>query len=151
MLCVALGKQETLACLLPPLFPPSYFSLHSSFFFFFIFQNSKVRTSKAKMFTIEPGPGAAQYLIFIQSIAIFIKIPKGLMKGLSKRSCLKSFPVVTPLVDDHHLPSLLTVSISTSVATLFINSKQDTGDNDKCVNSEARHWKNIFMHYFILH
>lgn len=100
---------------------------------------------------IEPGPGAAQYTIFMQNITIFIKIPKGLMKELSKKSCLKSFPVVTPLVDDHHLLSLLTVSISNIVAILLINSKQDTRDNDKCVNSEARHWKNIFMHYFILH
>lgn len=49
------------------------------------------------------------------------------------------------------LPNLLIVSIESVVATLLVNSKQDTGDNDKCVNSGARHWKNISMHYFIPH
>lgn len=100
---------------LPTFFHPSFpFLFFSSLFllFLFYFPNWKVRISKAKIFMIEPGPGAAQYTIFMQNITIFTKIPKGLMKELSKRSCLKSFPVVTPLVDDHHLPSLLTVSIS---------------------------------------
>lgn len=37
---------------------------------------------------IEPGPGAAQYTIFMQNITIFIKIPKGLMKELSKKKII---------------------------------------------------------------
>lgn len=155
--CVLWEARNTDHCFLhsPPFSPPFFIFpfILSSFLFSFIFQNWKLRSSKARMFKMEPGPQAVQRIIFLETISVFIKNPRGSHERGLQRKLLKILPpAVTPSVDEYKpLPNLLMVSIESIVAILLVNSKQDTSDNDKCVNSGARRWKNIFMHYFILH